>query len=60
MQIQNKLALLLTTLFVVGCAGNAANFDLQTQLYVETGSSFLSVRASLLFAEKTHDVLYKS
>jgi len=31
MQIQNKLALLLTTLFVVGCAGNAANFDLQTQ-----------------------------
>jgi len=31
MQIQNKLALLLTTLFVVGCAGNAANFDVQTQ-----------------------------
>jgi len=31
MQIQNKLALLLTTLFVVGCAGNATNFDVQTQ-----------------------------
>ena len=31
MQIQNKLALLLTTLFVVGCAGNAANFDVQTK-----------------------------